>query len=132
MILTDNGFLVLLKKKKKMLTTKLHIFLSSGNYLIWNLAFVIRWEKSCVVNSFFEIRFRLFSCLSLFQLLRTVSTRLFFILLFQIYPWLFKRQLFISWGLSLLSFFRFRYDLRCFNYETFVIREREENWVAVL
>ena len=32
----------------------MHIFLSSKTYVIWSLAFVMRWEKSLFFNSFFK------------------------------------------------------------------------------
>ena len=42
--------------EEKTLTTWLHICLSSEKYLVWNLAFVTRWEKLVVFNSNFEIQ----------------------------------------------------------------------------
>ena len=80
MIRTGNEILVL----QKNCWQQNCIFFVLGKCLISNLAFVIRWEKSCVVNSFCKIRFRFFfflvSCLNFFQFLRTASMRLSFIL----------------------------------------------------
>ena len=40
---------------KKLLAKELHSFSSLETYVIWNLVFVIRWEKSLFFNSFLEI-----------------------------------------------------------------------------
>lgn len=63
-ILTNNGFPAV----EKMLTTELHIYLSSEKYSMRDLVFAIRWEQLLAFKFFFRIRltYFFFSCSSQF------------------------------------------------------------------
>ena len=63
-ILTGNEFLSV---GKQFLTTELHIFLFLEKYLISDLAFTFRREKSFVFESFFKMRLHLLSDMSIMR-----------------------------------------------------------------